>query len=163
VEVRSLEEADRPWVADLCRRLFGSEVVVRGGRSWEPAGLPGLVAWAAGGRAGALCLGQEPGGAEVVFLAVEHPSRGVGTVLLASLEALGTELGWRRLRVFTTNDNTRALGFYQRRGWDLVALHHEAVTRDRQLKPRIPTVGFHGIPIRHLLELERRLGAGEAT
>ncbi len=54
----------------------------------------------------------------------------------------------------TTNDNVDALRFYQRRGWNLAALHEDAVTRARRLKPEIPLVGDHGIPIRHELELE---------
>lgn len=56
-----------------------------------------------------------------------------------------------------TNDNTIALRFYQRRGFDLVALHRDAVTRARaELKPSIP-LEIDGIPLRHELELEMRL------
>ena len=78
------------------------------------------------------------------------------------MEALGRERKWTRLRLFTTNDNTGALHLFQRRGWDLVALHRGAVERDRQLKPEIPALGLDGIPIHHLLELEYRLEAREA-
>lgn len=65
--------------------------------------------------------------------------------------------GARRLWLITTNDNTIALRFYQRRGFDLVALHRDAVTRARaELKPSIP-LEIDGIPLRHELELEMRL------
>jgi hypothetical protein len=56
----------------------------------------------------------------------------------------------------TTNDNAPAIRFYQRRGWDLVALHRDAVNESRRLKPEIPATGVDGIPIRHELEFERR-------
>lgn len=39
-------------------------------------------------------------------------------------------------------------------GWELVALHRDAVTAWRALKPEIPDVGDYGLPIRHELEFE---------
>jgi hypothetical protein len=65
--------------------------------------------------------------------------------------------GRTRVWLITTNDNLDALRFYQRRGFTLAALHRGAVARSRRLKPTIPEVGAHGIPIRDELELERRL------
>jgi GNAT superfamily N-acetyltransferase len=131
--------------------------VVSLGRLFDPARLPGLVAWEAGQRAGVLAFVEEPGGAEVVLVAADPPGRGAGTALLRALEATGGERGWERLRLGTTNDNMGALRFYQRRGWDLVTLHRGAVERDRELKPEIPLLGRDGIALRHTLELERRL------
>jgi RimJ/RimL family protein N-acetyltransferase len=49
--------------------------------------------------------------------------------------ARARELGCRRIWLVTTNDNTRALQFYQRQGWDVVALHRDAVTAARRIKP----------------------------
>jgi len=158
-----LADDDRPWVAGVCRRHFGGETVVACGRVHHPARLPGLVAWEAGRRAGALSFREEPGGAEVVLVVGEPPGRGAGSALLDGLCALGAERGWARLRLLVTNDNTSALRFYQRRGWDLVALHRGAVEEDRRLKPEIPGPGADGIPIRHLLELQHVLAPpGEA-
>lgn len=120
------------------------------------------MAWEAGERTGALCFSEEPGGAEVVLLAADPAGRGAGAALLRGLEELGERRGWSRLRLVVTNDNTAALRFYQRRGWDLVALHAGAAQRDRLLKPELPRRGLDGIPIRHLLELERTLPPGDS-
>jgi hypothetical protein len=61
----------------------------------------------------------------------------------------------------TTNDNLDALRFYQRRGFRLTALRAGAVDRTRaSLKPRIGTLGEHGIPLRNELELELVLESG---
>jgi hypothetical protein len=59
----------------------------------------------------------------------------------------------------TTNDNLRALRFYQRRGLRLAALYPGAVEESRRLKPSIPLIGENGIPIRDELELELDLEA----
>lgn len=150
-------------MAELCRRNFGADSVAALGRLHHAALLPGLVAWEAERRVGALSFCEETSGAEVVFLAADPPGRGAGSALLAELEALGRQRGWERLRLMVTNDNTPALRFYQRRGWELVALHAGAVGRDRRLKPEIPPRGVDGIPIRHALELRRTLGPGEES
>jgi ribosomal protein S18 acetylase RimI-like enzyme len=69
--------------------------------------------------------------------------------------ALAAGRGCRRLWLVTTNDNLHALGFYQRRGLRLCALHAGALERDRALKPELPEVNRdNGIPMRDLLELE---------
>ena len=60
-----------------------------------------------------------------------------------------------RLWLITTNDNIDALRFYQRRGFVLVAVHSDAVTRARDtVKPELPLLGFHDIPLRDEIELE---------
>ena len=60
-----------------------------------------------------------------------------------------------RLWLITTNDNTDALRFYLRRGFVLVAVHRDAVTYARQsIKPELPLVGYHQIPLRDEIELE---------
>ncbi len=66
-------------------------------------------------------------------------------------------LGVETIRVTTTNDNTSALRFYQRRGFHLSALRPGAVTKARLVKPEIPERGEHDIPIRDEIELLRLL------
>jgi hypothetical protein len=62
------------------------------------------------------------------------------------------------LRVTTTNDNLDALRFYQKRGFQIVAVRPGAVDESRRVKPSIPVIGEHGIPIRDEIELERAVG-----
>lgn len=80
---------------------------------------------------------------------------GVGAALVEALvaEVRGSAA---RLRVTTTNDNTRALRFYQRAGFRLTALRPGAIEESRKVKP-IPALGHDGIPIRDELELEMEL------
>jgi len=80
---------------------------------------------------------------------------GAGSVLLAAATEVARKAGARRLWLITTNDNLDALALYQRRGFRLVAVRAGAVDRARLLKPSIPEVGEHGIPMHDELVLER--------
>jgi len=115
---------------------------------------PHLVAhYADGTLAGVLTYVIDGDACEVLTLHAAHRHRGSGTALIAAIEALAREAGCTRLWLITTNDNVDALRFYQRRGFDLVRVHRDAVTRARLLKPTIP-LASNGIPMRHELELE---------
>jgi GNAT superfamily N-acetyltransferase len=135
-------------------------VVVSRGEVLVPARLPALVAVDREGlRLGALTFRPRPGSSggvetEVVTVDALELGRGVGSLLLDAAGTLARRAGWRRLWLVTTNDNTAALRFYQRAGWDLVAFRPNALARSRSLKPSIPQLGFDSIPIRHELELE---------
>ena len=66
-------------------------------------------------------------------------------------------LGAKKLVVLTSNDNMRAMAFYQKRGFDFVKLYRNGLDAARRLKPDIPTVGRDNIPLRHELEFEMLL------
>jgi hypothetical protein len=62
--------------------------------------------------------------------------------------------------LITTNDNLHALGFYQKRGFEIVTVYRGAVNESRKRKPTIPLVGMNGIPLRDEIELEMSLRGG---
>lgn len=98
---------------------------------------------------------------EVLTLHSAERHTGVGTVLLDAVEAIAAASGCRRLWLVTTNDNTDALRFYQRRGFRLVRVDAGAVDQAREtVKPSIPLIGDHGIPIRDEVLLEKTLAGG---
>jgi hypothetical protein len=77
--------------------------------------------------------------------------------LLDAIKKLGREKGSALMRVIVTNDNLNALGFYQRRGFRMVALHPGAIDMIRAMKPSIPLMGHNHIQIRDEIELETDL------
>lgn len=96
--------------------------------------------------------------AELAVLdAGEATGVGVGTALVEAVVGAARAAGARSLWVVTTNDNLRALRFYQRRGFELRELRPGAVDEARRSKPSIALVGDDGIPIRDELELRRPL------
>ena len=144
----------------LFREMAGSTRVARLGEMLEPAGLPGLVAERDGEPIGLLTYIVAGDQFEVLSLHSRVGNAGAGSALLQAAAGLAAECGCRRLWLVTTNDNLHALGFYQRRGLRLCALHAGAVDRDRALKPEIPEVNpDNRVPLRDLLELELELPA----
>jgi hypothetical protein len=91
---------------------------------------------------------------ELVTLDALREGQGVGSALLAAVIEKANRQQCQRFWLMTTNDNLRALRFYQRRGMRLVAVHRGAVDDARLINPSIPVVGDHGIAIHDELELE---------
>jgi RimJ/RimL family protein N-acetyltransferase len=81
--------------------------------------------------------------------------------LIDTAKQRARQAGCQRLWLITTNDNLTALRFYQKRGFTLAALHRNALKQSRKIKPEIPLVGNHGIPLRDEIELEMILDGEE--
>jgi ribosomal protein S18 acetylase RimI-like enzyme len=106
-----------------------------------------------GARAGVLTYRVEGGSLEIVTLNSLAEGRGIGTALLAGARQRARHAG-QRLWLTTGNDNVQAIGFYQRRGMDLVALHRDFADQVRKIKPRPAGEPGGRITFRHAIELE---------
>lgn len=153
VQVRAAGDGDRGYVDATHAATWGGPLVARLGELVDLSTLPALIATIDGEMAGVLAYLAKGSQWEVVSLAVGVPGRGVGSALLAAVRAMAERAGAKRLWLITTNENVRAIRFYQRNGLDLAALHRDGVTRSRALKPSIP-LEIDGIPLRHELEFE---------
>ena len=158
IEVRDGTDADAGYVRRVLTAAFGAPEVACHDELIDAAALPAVLAWQGGERVGLLSYRPDrDGGWEIVALVADRPGVGAGGALIEWARVRARQAGAPRLWLITTNDNTRALRFYQRRGFDLVRLDRNAMDRARKLKPSIPAQA-DGIPIRHELELEVRLG-----
>ncbi|MBP1705381.1 MAG: family N-acetyltransferase [Chloroflexi bacterium] len=158
--VRTIGPADRAWLRGLLDARWGGPWQAYGGELVDASGAAGFVALtAAGTKVGVLLHRPVAGGWEIVLLDAVHSGKGIGTVLLEACAGSARSAGAARLTLVTTNDNLRALRFYQRRGFRLAALRPGAVdAARRERKPAIPEIGEDGITIRDELVLERELG-----
>ncbi len=154
--IKPITENDRPWIADVVREHWVSEVVVSRGKVHHPGGLPGFVAWKSGERFGLLTYRIEEAECEVVTLDSQREGLGIGTALINAAREAARSAGCTRLWLITTNDNLHALRFYQKRGFVIAAVHVNALAESRRLKPEIPLTGFDDIPLRDEIELEIR-------
>ncbi|PZS31363.1 MAG: GNAT family N-acetyltransferase [Pseudonocardiales bacterium] len=155
IEVRAACPGDADFVRDTMLRTWESPLVAVHGELIDVTTLPALIAWRDGEPIGLATHRPHPGDSswEVVSLHAAVAGVGAGTALLDEVARLAKQAGARRIWLVTTNDNVAALRFYQRHGMDLVALHRDAVTEGRRVKPSIPPE-VDGIRMRHELELE---------
>jgi ribosomal protein S18 acetylase RimI-like enzyme len=134
--------------------------VVGHGVVYRPHQLPGLIATDAGEIVGLLTYTIDGDACEIVTIDAVVEGRGIGSLLIESVEGVAREAGCARLWLVTTNDNVRAQGFYRAKGFDVVAVHAGAVAVSREQKPSIPLVNEAGVPIQDEIEVERRLSPG---
>jgi ribosomal protein S18 acetylase RimI-like enzyme len=152
--VRAAEEGDRAWIRRTLVERWSATEIAAHGQLYQADALPALVAERGGERVGLLTYRPEETQYEVVSLDSLCENQGTGTALLTGAADVARAAGARRLWLITTNDNLRALRFYQKRGMVLVAVHRNALDVSRRLKPSIPMTGADGIPLRDEIELE---------
>ena len=157
MEILRINPAAREEIdAFLLRHWFSTEMAVHG----ELIDLRSAEGWyirADGEIAGLLTYRIAGREMEILSLDSLRENRGIGTALLREAIEEAGRAGCERIMLITTNDNTSALRFYQKRGFDIAALHRNAVEQARKIKPQIPLLGNDGIPIRHEIEMEMRM------
>lgn len=156
-DIRDLTPDDKYWVQRVLIQYWGSTIQITCGKKYKADELPGVVAIRDGAEVGLLTYHIEGDACEIMTHNSMAGHGGIGSCLLDAVRTKARELGCKRLWLITTNDNTPSIRFYQRRDFDMVALHRNAVVEARKLKSEIPNVGFDGIPIRHEIEMEYML------
>lgn len=168
-DVRALAERARVTIVPLAAghldfargemtRHWGSPVIYSRDKRYDADRLPGFVALRAGEPVGHVTYAIAGDECEVVTLSATIESAGIGTALLAAAAEQARASGCRRAFLTTSNDNLRALAFYQKRGWRLVAVLRGAVDRCRERQKDVPLIGLNGIPLHDEIELELPLG-----
>jgi ribosomal protein S18 acetylase RimI-like enzyme len=158
VEILAAREVSASELDAFIHATWGGDTVVAHGERIVPARLPGLVAVSERRIVGHTSFRIVEGACEVTSIAADPPQRGIGSSLMDAIISEARRSGCRRVWLTTTNDNLDALRFYQRRGFRLVALRAGAVEAARRdLKPELPDLGTHGIPMRDELDLELTL------
>lgn len=158
--IRATTDDDKPWIRRLLRRYWATESVLSKGKITDAVDTAGLAAFQDDEPVGLITyiIDTNPETNEPECEILTHNSMadsgGIGSCLLAAVRNEARAHGCRRLWLVTTNDNTPAIRFYQRRDFDICALHRDAISKARDLKPEIPDEGLDGIRVRHEIELE---------
>jgi ribosomal protein S18 acetylase RimI-like enzyme len=154
LSVHALQPQDREWVSLTHATVWGSVMVARKGELLDASTFPGFVAVRDGDRVGLALFCAR--GAEYEVLSVWAAIRGVGVgrALMQRCFEDARARGCRRVWLTTTNNNVRAIAFYQRLGMNLCAFYRDGVAADRSLKPSIPLRDEFGVGIDHELEFE---------
>jgi ribosomal protein S18 acetylase RimI-like enzyme len=159
--IRPLTEADAAPAGRLVDDVLGSRLQARLDEVIDVLALPGFGIWDGRRLVGIATYSLAGTDAEVAALGVseDHRGRGLAGQLLDAVIGAATAQGAQRVWLVTTNDNLTALAVYQRHGFRLAGIRPGAIDRARALKPTIPEIGRHGIPMRDEIILEHRLDA----
>ncbi|SFF98486.1 GNAT family N-acetyltransferase [Sporolactobacillus nakayamae] len=156
VKIRSIEDKDQLDVQRQMELRWGERMMAIHGELIDVTILPGFLAYIDEQFAGLLTYRVMENAIEIISLDSFKINCGVGSSLIQAMLQVAKERKTSRLYLTTTNDNTHALHFYQKRGFTISALRIGAVTEARRLKPAIPVYNEDGIPIEHEIELTYR-------
>lgn len=142
----------------LLQSEWSSTRVVTKGRVHDCMKLPAYIAVKGNKLAGMITYYINDSQCEIITLNCLAENEGIGQKLIECVKETAARQNCTHLAVITTNDNIKAIRYYQKRGFSLKAVYINAINQSRLLKPEIPLVGNDGIPILHEVEFEMLLG-----
>src|ERR1051325_10066582 len=155
--LRRLTRNDLPHLRQFWIEHWGGEEMIAHGNIHRPEQLDGFIVEDGEEWIGLITFVIKGKECEVTSLDSLREGQGIGSLLIEKAVEEAHLNNCERLFLITTNDNLHALGFYQKRGFALVAVYRGAVNQSRKIKPSIPLVGNDGIPLRDEIELEMKL------
>ncbi|GKX65891.1 GNAT family N-acetyltransferase [Inconstantimicrobium mannanitabidum] len=132
---------------------FSTEMVIRG-KVFDMTAMEGFAIYEENNIIGLATYMIENNECEIMSLDSLKEKQGIGTMLVDKVIEAAKEAGCNKVKLITTNDNLNAIGFYQKRGFDLTRIYPNAVDAARKIKPSIPILGDYNIPLKHELEFE---------
>lgn len=157
LHLEPIKNEDRKWFCELLNREWGSEKIVSRGNMHYAKALEGFIAFKKKEKIGVITYKIMNKECEIVSLNSLKENRGVGSFILDNIESFARSRECTRIWLVTTNDNLRALRFYQKKGFKLLKIYPDIMKEYRDLKPEIPLIGENGIEIRDEIELEKNL------
>jgi GNAT superfamily N-acetyltransferase len=149
--LRRLSAEDLPRLRQFWIERWSGEEMIAHVRVIRPEDVEGFVSEDWSGLVTFCFRGNE---CEITSIDSLREGQGIGSKLIEAVIEEAKAKQCRRIFLITTNDNLRALGFYQKRGFSLVAVYRGAIDESRMLKPTIPLIGENGIPLHDEIELE---------
>lgn len=150
----AIQDADREEVAAFIERLWHSKLIMSRGRKFFPQEESGFIERRDGKIIGLLTYHVEGDAMEILTLNSTLERSGIGSSLMLSAIDAARKAECTKTVLTTTNDNLRAIGFYQRLGFRMVAINLGVVDEARKVKPTIPLTGERGIAIHDEVVME---------
>ena len=154
LKIEPMTENYRGFVNEQIIESWSGPFIAVHGVLYDTRTHPGYVAVEGGVVVGYILYNLMDGECEITVLESLRQKQGIGRALIDAVIQKAKIANCRRIWLITTNDNTGAIRFYQRYGFDLRAVHINAMDQARKLKPQIPLIGDDGIPLKHEFEFE---------
>jgi GNAT superfamily N-acetyltransferase len=140
----------------LQEHWFSTDIIIRG-KIIDMTSAEGIVVYENNTIIGLVTYEILNGECEILSLDSINEKKGIGTDLVQRVIDIARTVNCYKIKLITTNDNINAIKFYQKRGFDMVKIYHNALEISRQLKPSIPLFGEYDIPLKHEIEFEMLL------
>lgn len=148
MNIVSTKEINRALITQFFATQWGSAEMVISSGVYQGDELDGFAALDADEDiVGLITYVDQDQELEIISLDSLIENQGIGGQLLAMAEQEANRLHCESVKLITTNDNLRALKFYQKRGYRLQMIYTDAVVEARKIKPQIPLLGYDDIPI----------------
>lgn len=144
-------------VKKIAEKEWGSNFVVSMGKCYELEKLKGFVVVKNVRVVGFVSYEIEEGECEIVAIYSAIENNGIGSALIQKVKEVAKKNKCARIKLITTNDNIKAIYFYQKRGFSIAKIYVDAVKSSRKLKPQIPLIAENGIAIRDEIEFEMKI------
>lgn len=153
-ELKEITDKNRDEVNKiLINEWEATDIIIRG-KVIDGTKISGIIAYKNTGIIGLITYIIEDNECEIVSINSFIENKGIGTILIEKVKEIAIKENCVRLKLVTTNDNIRGLGFYQKRGFTIANFYKNAIVTSRKLKPKIPMYADNGIPIRDEIEFE---------
>jgi len=153
-EIRQVDNAIREKIQSILDETWGAPYLAINGKLWDSRTMPGYAAVYGDEVFGYLLYEFHSGVCEIMVLESIAQNIGIATALIEQIKQAAKAGGMSKVIVQTSNDNTHAFRFYQRRGFTISEIRLGAMNTARRLKPSIPLIGEEGIPLRDEIEFE---------
>jgi len=150
--VYPIDDVLREKVQPILVGTWSSTKIVANGKLWDTLSMPGFAAVCGDDVLGYLFYEFHDGKCEIFVLESLAQNIGIATALIEKVKQVAKSSNASRVIVATSNDNTHAIRFYQRRGFAIREVRIGAMDIARELKPSIPIVGIDGILLRDEIE-----------
>lgn len=157
MNIKAISSKNRDQInAFISSHWFSTVMVVRG-EFVDMTYLDGFVTYEGEKIIGLITYKINDTECEIMSLDSLVEKQGIGTSLVNKVIEIARNNKCSKIKLITTNDNINALRFYQRLGFDMAKLYHNALDTSRKLKPSIPLLGEFNIPLKHEIEFEMDL------
>lgn len=157
MDIKIISSENREQINEfIISHWYSTDMVIRG-KVFDMTILDGYATYENKEIIGLIIYKIENNECEIMSLDSLKEKQGIGTALVNKVIQIAKEKKCAKVKLITTNDNINAMRFYQKRGFDMVRLYHNALDTSRKLKPSIPLLGDFNIPLKHEIEFEMYL------
>ena len=156
-EIKPINQKNRKEVNEILIEEWEGTNIISRGKIIDGTKLNGFVAIQDRKIVGLITYQIENSECEIVSLNSFIERKGIGTELIEKVKQYAKKKQCKRIFLITTNDNIRAIEFYQKRSFIFSNIYVNAMQKSRKLKPKIPLYADNGLPIRDELEFEIKL------